>query len=599
MADEKWVAEQIAKLSTTSTEIALKSAELLKILTMIHPNDELTNWVKSGHELAEPFEVPIEYAGQFQALCKAQKIPLSELRFDGDDRPLGSPVDSGICVFTCKKSDREQAYRLAKVCERQYDKQQNYELTPDQVNEEFNGIDTNMLTNLSNVEADLLQKEMSANNIRSAKLYNAETNTYAIEISTQSIEPRTFAKEMTPLERAVASSVMKLSNSDLRKYYEDKDTAKDTASTAIEYGSKAASIDYVVYDASYPDYTMHISNQQATIMQNGQVDKTYNLYTTEGKEAALGALSRMDYPVTIKGEWYKQIAEQNPERLLEPGKRVTQAKSHELEIEGATKTLEEEGLMDMSITKSDTPIDDPDKPEKLRGHDYASKEFRIENTDRVMEIVGKIKPLSENIEADINDLDPENVKGKRNGMVEIDNKLKVDLTPDVNNNRDKLLDNAQSVLNKFGVSQTSEHMNITTRINQYAIASAEQTKTGQWAKMETSDIALDAQDMYAQDIYVDYNNVTKETDEDKRSDYTYEESNIKIPTDIADDMYINLETGEAIKYEEAMELGNEPEGPDLDDNLANDDLDEDIDAGDNFGDFSDDIGETDSGLEWE
>lgn len=64
-------------------------------------------------------------------------------------------------------------------------------------------------------------------------------------------------------------------------------------------------------------------------------------------------------------------------------------------------------------------------------------------------------------------------------------------------------------------------------------------------------------------------------------------------------MYVNLETGESMKYEEAMELGNELEGPDLDDNLANDDLDEDIDTGDDFGDFSDDIGETDSGLEWE
>lgn len=64
-------------------------------------------------------------------------------------------------------------------------------------------------------------------------------------------------------------------------------------------------------------------------------------------------------------------------------------------------------------------------------------------------------------------------------------------------------------------------------------------------------------------------------------------------------MYVNLATGESMKYEEAMELGNEPEGPDLDDNLANDKLDEDIDTGDDFGDFSDDVGEADSGLEWE
>ena len=79
-------------------EWLIKQADLLKLATMINTNDELTKWVKDGHELAQPFEVPAEISSEFEDLCKQQEIAFSQLNYDSKDYPLADPSETGVMV---------------------------------------------------------------------------------------------------------------------------------------------------------------------------------------------------------------------------------------------------------------------------------------------------------------------------------------------------------------------------------------------------------------------------------------------------------------------------------------------------------------------
>ena len=43
-------------------------------------------------------------------------------------------------VYTCKQCDRDQAYRIAKACEKKLNKEKNFELTADTINEDLTAL---------------------------------------------------------------------------------------------------------------------------------------------------------------------------------------------------------------------------------------------------------------------------------------------------------------------------------------------------------------------------------------------------------------------------------------------------------------------------
>lgn len=223
-------------------------------------------------------------------MCKQQEIAFSQLNYDSKDYPLADPSETGVMVYTCKQCDRDQAYRIAKACEKKLNKEKNFELTADTINEEFNGIETNMLTNLTNVEADILQKEMAANNIYSAKLYNAETKTYAVEISAQDMEERTFKDEMTPLERSMAASVLKLSNPALMEYLNRKDAAREAVSGVIEQASHNPEIAQVIADPEHPKNRFIVKDSKVMFTIDNTVMNTYDLANKKKRKHVLAAL---------------------------------------------------------------------------------------------------------------------------------------------------------------------------------------------------------------------------------------------------------------------------------------------------------------------
>ena len=54
-------------------EWLIKQADLLKLATMINMNDELTKWVKDGHELAQPFEFRRKYQANLKIYASSRK----------------------------------------------------------------------------------------------------------------------------------------------------------------------------------------------------------------------------------------------------------------------------------------------------------------------------------------------------------------------------------------------------------------------------------------------------------------------------------------------------------------------------------------------
>lgn len=549
-------------------EWLIKQADLLKLATMINTNDELTKWVKDGHELAQPFEVPAEISSEFEDLCKQQEIAFSQLNYDSKDYPLADPSETGVMVYTCKQCDRDQAYRIAKACEKKLNKEKNFELTADTINEEFNGIETNMLTNLTNVEADILQKEMAANNIYSAKLYNAETKTYAVEISAQDMEERTFKDEMTPLERSMAASVLKLSNPALMEYLNRKDAAREAVSGIIEQASHNPEIAQVIADPEHPKNRFIVKDSKVMFTIDNTVMNTYDLANKKEKEACLGSIAKYDTFVVTTEQEYNEERKNNFNNFKQLAKKNTEARILNVNIDDAAKELEQKDLIDFTIHKSDQPIDDPSKPEILQGHDFAQKEFRLERTDEVRDIIGKISPTNGQ-ETDLNQYDREDLTFKNDGSVEVKQKINLDLGQNV----EELVNNAQNVLTKFGISQAKEHMEVTTKINQYAVAGEALAKGGyEVGQLDDIDLEKVARD------YEDRENIGNAY-YGENHDYDYVNGDVPMPEEmidvqIKDDMYENIATGESMTYEEAMNMPSEEE-PDLDDNLANGLLDED------------------------
>ena len=574
-------------LESKLMEWLIKQADLLKLATMINMNDELTKWVKDGHELAQPFEVPAEISSEFEDLCKQQEIAFSQLNYDSKDYPLADPSETGVMVYTCKQCDRDQAYRIAKACEKKLNKEKNFELTADTINEEFNGIETNMLTNLTNAEADVLQKEMAANNIYSAKLYNAETKTYAVEISAQDMEERTFKDEMTPLERSMAASVLKLSNPVLMEYLNRKDAAREAASGIIEQASHNPEVARVIVNPEHPECRIVIKDSKAAFMIDNATMNTFDLTNKKDKEACLGGIARYDTPVITTEQKYDEEKKKNFNSFKPIEKKNIEARILNVNINDAAKELEQKDLIDFTIHKSEQPIDDLSKPEILQGHDFAQKEFRLERTDEVRDIIGKISPTNGQ-ETDLSQYDKDDLTFKYDGSVEVKQKINLDLGQNV----EELVNNAQNVLTKFGISQAKEHMEVTTRINQYAVAGESLTKGGyEVGQLDHIDLEKVARD------YEDRENMENAYYGENR-DYDYINGDVPMPEEmidvqIKDDMYEDIATGESMTYEEAMNMPSEEE-PDLDDNLANGLLDEDgpaiIAEGDVFaGDDDEDI----------
>lgn len=481
---------------------------------------------------------------------------------------MPDPSETGVMVYTCKQCDRDQAYRIAKAREKKLNKEKNFELTADTINEEFNSIETNMLTNLTNVEADILQKEMAANNIYSAKLYNAETKTYAVEISAQDMEERTFKDEMTPLERSMAASVLKLSNPALMEYLNRKDAAREAVSGIIEQASHNPEIAQVITDPEHPKNRFIVKDSKVMFTIDNTVMNTYDLANKKEKEACLGSIAKYDTFVVTTEQEYNEERKNNFDNFKQLAKKNTEARILNVNIDDAAKELEQKDLIDFTIHKSDQPIDDPSKPEILQGHDFAQKEFRLERTDEVRDIIGKISPTNGQ-ETDLNQYDRDDLTFKNDGSVEVKQKINLDLGQNV----EELVNNAQNVLTKFGISQAKEHMEVTTKINQYAVAGEALAKGGyEVGQLDDIDLEKVARD------YEDRENIGNAY-YGENHDYDYVNGDVPMPEEmidvqIKDDMYENIATGESMTYEEAMNMPSEEE-PDLDDNLANGLLDED------------------------
>ena len=485
MANETMIANMTFQTGTTAANTFIKVTDLLQILLKDHTNEEIANWVAEGHntckepliadnkEIAQSFERTLHTAGiPYMRLCYDRngnriepqnligKDDLSEMT----DKELEKLGDFEV-AYVVRDIDEEQAYAILSQIERAQiiDKEQ-FALSPEALNKHFGSVGTNFIEGMSLDEARLLQKEMSEQRIHTALVKNEAEQNYSLELANVDMHKRTSPDIMTPAETAFSKAIFKMSLPELKEHENFQKSMESSLEkvkveivTAFKEDRPLPS--RVIYDAANPDkYISFNRNGTIELHHSSAPVKQFSLSDRDSAKMLDAEIARLECPQPMEANAFSKTKESNPKQLMKQYYTMKKYQDFEKAADEVYNELVKNKHMEVKIEEHN--------PEStLAQYSFGAKEFRIENTDEVREIVGKLKPLTMDIEQTITDAENEAIaedtpdefikKALEGGKQNFDIPLKDEL--------DKFMERAEAHMKKLDITPTKPHVPIAIR----------------------------------------------------------------------------------------------------------------------------------------